>query len=545
MTLLPTECIQEILKHVQTDENLFSCLLVNHAWCINVIPLLWSDPFKYKEITRETKNFYFLDNYLRSLNQDETNLLIQQGINIFHHDKQIIDYVSFLKVIEFGGLSKIIENWMEYYIYIDSDEIFLKYYSNVFDVLLRLFMRQSDIQTLCINEMHALSQSNMHIILPDISIFTLDNPGIKLIKELHIHFAKGQFYEELLSIVSTLCTQIQIISLSLNRTNLPLRYFVNNIIRNQARLNSIALKCDRKYKNERQLNLLFKSLNLHVNWLKSIELSNFEINILDFSLIFSQENDHNLLKLTLFNCRLYIKKYDLIEDLKDLRLPINSLTVQSCFFTFYGNKISFDEIYPPLFFQIIGTNLKNLSLNVLDKKIINSILTYCTNINSLEVFDLRHQNFPNFFTLIKNLELTKLKISMDCDHDTLFLLKLIDNLPVTLNLLVLKNLRNFNNLHYFLKKFHAPNLSEIILYQKSHNYNSFFELLNNFKDCIEFIELRNVHTFGIEYEKNVNIDDINDFNQLKKFYSINKTNWKLKCGHKGFYMISNSLCNIK
>ncbi|CAI2192996.1 17896_t:CDS:1, partial [Funneliformis geosporum] len=170
------------------------------------------------------------------------------------------------------------------------------------------------------------------------------------------------------------------------------------------------------------------------------------------------------------------------------------------------------SVYLPSFLQIIGKNLKRLSLNELDEKLMDSILTHCTNINSLEIYDLHQLNY--FFTLIKNLELTKLKISMyRDDDDSIFLLKLIDYLPVTLNSLVLENLRTFNNLQHFLEIFHAPNLSEIILHQKT--YDSFFELLNN----IKFIEFQNVHTFGIEYDFNVCSDDINDFNQLQRLYN--------------------------
>ncbi|GES86186.1 hypothetical protein GLOIN_2v866766 [Rhizophagus clarus] len=44
---LPTECMLEIFKHVQTQgSGLYSCLLVNRYWCKNIIPLLWSRPFE-------------------------------------------------------------------------------------------------------------------------------------------------------------------------------------------------------------------------------------------------------------------------------------------------------------------------------------------------------------------------------------------------------------------------------------------------------------------------------------------------------------------
>ncbi|RIA99564.1 hypothetical protein C1645_747130, partial [Glomus cerebriforme] len=45
--LLPTECMQQIFKYVDDQENgLYSCLFVNKYWCKNVVPLLWVSPFQ-------------------------------------------------------------------------------------------------------------------------------------------------------------------------------------------------------------------------------------------------------------------------------------------------------------------------------------------------------------------------------------------------------------------------------------------------------------------------------------------------------------------
>src|SRR6266542_2428394 len=112
MSRLPSECIQEILKYV--DSNLFSCLLVNRDWCRNVVPFIWRDPFRYVKLYHETHS-KFLNNYFKSLNREERNWLIQEGIqfSIFTKEQPLIfDYASFLEVMKFDKLDIVIRNWI-------------------------------------------------------------------------------------------------------------------------------------------------------------------------------------------------------------------------------------------------------------------------------------------------------------------------------------------------------------------------------------------------------------------------------------------------
>src|SRR6266542_1247577 len=145
MIELTTECIQEILKHVQIDNNLFSCLLINRVWCENVIKILWSNPFKYKKIYNKRKRYKFLNNYLKSLNQKEKNWLTQQRIELTmfqpkrrtprkkpSQPTQNFDYASYLKVIRFNNLDPIITNWIEYYYRLKEPQVaFLKFHSGI------------------------------------------------------------------------------------------------------------------------------------------------------------------------------------------------------------------------------------------------------------------------------------------------------------------------------------------------------------------------------------------------------------------------------
>src|ERR1700722_6069439 len=66
---LPTECMLEIFKHVQAqDSGLYPCLLVNRYWCKNIIPLLWSHPFK--GLSSENR-YKLIHTYLACLDREE------------------------------------------------------------------------------------------------------------------------------------------------------------------------------------------------------------------------------------------------------------------------------------------------------------------------------------------------------------------------------------------------------------------------------------------------------------------------------------------
>ncbi|CAG8679085.1 10512_t:CDS:1, partial [Funneliformis mosseae] len=217
MGQLPTECIQEILKFV--DSNLFSCLLINRIWCRNTVPLIWNNPFRFKGLS-DQKHSRFLDNYLKSLNQEEKFWLIQKGIAFAHEQPLLFDYASFLEVIKFDKLDLTIKNWVEY-IYYDFKVpkiIFLgkgEYYINILTVLFKLFMRQSrGIRSLFISEIMNIPTVT-RIKFPDFSSFSLAMPGIKGVKDVEINFTyEVKPYRKLFEAISTSCVQIQNFSLS-------------------------------------------------------------------------------------------------------------------------------------------------------------------------------------------------------------------------------------------------------------------------------------------------------------------------------------------
>src|ERR1043165_9841980 len=83
--LLPTECMQQILKYVEDQENgLYSCLFVNKYWCKNVLHLLWASPFQSSYIV----------NYWVRTSSKLKGKLSKKAINQLNNHKVIDTYIS-------------------------------------------------------------------------------------------------------------------------------------------------------------------------------------------------------------------------------------------------------------------------------------------------------------------------------------------------------------------------------------------------------------------------------------------------------------------
>ncbi|CAI2176185.1 18519_t:CDS:1 [Funneliformis geosporum] len=545
MVQLPADCIQEILKFL--DNNLFSCLLINRRWCRNTVPLIWNNPFRFEGLS-DKKNLRFLDNYLKSLNQEENDWLEQKGIVLGHEQPILFDYASFLEVIKFDKLDLTIKNWVDYF-YFDfkvPKMIFLEkgeYYINILAVLFKLFMRQSkSIRSLFISEIMSLPTVT-RIKFPDCSTFSLAVPGIKEVKDVNFNFSyKVNPYKKIFEVISTTCTQIQNLSLSfpynVRLKNLP--HFNNsliNMIKNQTKLESITLKFIMF--NLIELKSVFSSLNLHINWIRKIELNYFEINLMDFSLIFSKKSNNQPIELSLLDCvlYLYVENHEQIYEFEEIKLPVDSLKI------LFENDHSL--IYQPILLQIVGENLRNLSLNKLDEDTIRYILGYCTNITSLEIVDLQRMDLSDILMIIKELQISKLKLSFNDTGLPLpesivsdFLLNLSFNLPTTLTSLVLGNLQKFWYLQNFLENFEAPKLREIILLQVPMNFLTFIDSFKNFDHYLELLIVRNIHLFGIEFEGMIGKYELD---QVKQHVAKNEFTCKLKFvkkvnGNVGFYI---------
>ncbi|CAG8659990.1 15928_t:CDS:1, partial [Funneliformis caledonium] len=135
--LLPTECMQQIFKYVNVQENgLYSCLFVNKYWCKNVLPLLWASPFRNsyiigcwatvnsyskstlsKEALRQLNKYKFIETCISCLDNQEfsyLNSLFQNyySINLSSGKKPLINYPSFLQELFYDDFESTIHSYL-------------------------------------------------------------------------------------------------------------------------------------------------------------------------------------------------------------------------------------------------------------------------------------------------------------------------------------------------------------------------------------------------------------------------------------------------
>ncbi|RGB25722.1 hypothetical protein C1646_771340 [Rhizophagus diaphanus] len=116
---LPPEVLKNIFQKIygnrgcyRSDKNLndlYSCLLVNKRWCVNVVPILWSAVF----YPIQTIRIGVITTYLSCLSLEKRKILQNQaGINIpTNYDKTTFRYATYLTELNFEKFLKTIFLW--------------------------------------------------------------------------------------------------------------------------------------------------------------------------------------------------------------------------------------------------------------------------------------------------------------------------------------------------------------------------------------------------------------------------------------------------
>ncbi|CAG8477267.1 924_t:CDS:1 [Acaulospora colombiana] len=85
---ITTDCVEEIIKFLANDvKTLHSCLLVNRSWCRLTVPILWSNPWKYKSEIGEDQFNQSMTMILLSFIPVNTRELLRQ-----HYRNAVIDF---------------------------------------------------------------------------------------------------------------------------------------------------------------------------------------------------------------------------------------------------------------------------------------------------------------------------------------------------------------------------------------------------------------------------------------------------------------------
>jgi hypothetical protein len=239
---LNRDVLYSIFEESQDDKAiLYSCLLVNKAWCEMIIPILWKDPWKSLNGTRKSK--LFLTVIISLLPDKSRNNLIQHVdflLNTFQ--RPFIDYISFCKHLNFNELERIFE---EFEISIDiKNEIF------------ELFINGNSKFT--------------HLYIP----YQFDSliPGVKrCFSEIEFLSCNACINNEVLSGLVEICKSIKELELFFEEYNN--NHGIIRLIQTPRKLYKVRFQTDREYRDESLNKILENSLIKHANTIQYFRMS--------------------------------------------------------------------------------------------------------------------------------------------------------------------------------------------------------------------------------------------------------------------------------
>ena len=116
---LPTDCLNEIFEHLKDDKiSLHSCLLVNRLWCEVTVRILWRDVWSFYTY-RHSQQLVILGTLITCLPSESKDFLQLNKIFIPTPTSKppLFNYISFIKILTFYKIDKIIENGLNHQVY--------------------------------------------------------------------------------------------------------------------------------------------------------------------------------------------------------------------------------------------------------------------------------------------------------------------------------------------------------------------------------------------------------------------------------------------
>ncbi|GBC09168.1 hypothetical protein RclHR1_08650011 [Rhizophagus clarus] len=511
LTRLPNDCIYGILKYLKNDRTtLFKCLFVNRFWCKEAVPLLYANPFD-----NYGKNHYYLIVRTLILCFNETEIIQLKNLlcvepydfNIPSEYKPLFDYTKYLENVDSVKIIDLIVTWIKK---IDI-EYYCKNFKN-FNIIITIFYKTIIRQ--CTNIRYLIITSSYFLnVGENIKTFTSNLSKLRL---LRLNFNDGVNNDnvfEFLQGISKYCLNILKLEIGLhNNYSIPLKYFCS-IMQNQNNLKAFKiLNYDESHEN--LLNDLLSFLEFQKYSLESIE---FEY--IDFSFV-SFENFINLSNLK------YLSFHNCLEGSLDKFeiLKFASFKLKELIFT-GKNNWKIDHLL--LMIKYFGSSLQKLSLsNLITIPLIENILTYCSNLITLEITIYSNMDL-SIFSYLSNLKIRKLYLSFpDKYNDISLFVNLANNLPISIKEISFQFDPSFNLLYF--KEFldNCYNNLEII----NSNYLIDLEFL---KIILNYIEKNNHNLLIlgiINLEKQWNDDEMNILDKIKnngvKFNEFNRNYYK-------------------
>ncbi|CAH1759804.1 11871_t:CDS:2 [Entrophospora sp. SA101] len=442
---LPSEIIDCILKHIKDQNTLFSCLLVNRLWCRKVVPVLWASPkplFNSSYVNNGSNRNDGVDKVEGDISGiGEDSVHNNNNFNLLNLSNPLFEYAAFLKELDYNVLRTAVR---KSYKNIGGKEFSRKIkplkpdlnptrQMTVMKALIKLFTRCSVLDSVKFN--------SLHDDIPNFFLFVEGQHSLSNVSKLHVSSSSDLPNTlALLNRLSLLCSNIR--HLIIDSTDLTTSENLADIIRAQQNLISLEL-----HGNFINVSPVFLSLETHISTLTSIKFVDI---------------DYQWKLLEILSKCINLKSLEVISNINNLNdedqdsekelnfvLPPTICNLKSL------KLINQKSIYSSLIFQTSGGSVKKLSLNTINKRVVDSILKFCSGVNdlSLDISNTPHHDFSQHLRLLKGLRLINLKFTSDTANDMDLLLPEITHiLPKSLlNLdlekeFTLEPLGNFINL---------------------------------------------------------------------------------------------------
>ncbi|RIB24936.1 hypothetical protein C2G38_2167244 [Gigaspora rosea] len=520
MKEIPNECIHAILINLVKDsKSLFSCCLVNRLWCLNAIPILWSNPLQRK--VSES----LIRTYLSTLSLEEKKHLITFGISLSNLPKPLFEYGAFLKVLDTSSTKNGVEMWLKHEGFIEryNNEMLTLAYDITMESLITMFLRTSrNLEELLINDQH---------MFPTLTTFLNAMPGITQLKTLQVkfysckHSTNTNIMELLNALTPKVCPYLKQLNIKSYLPDDASDTFVN-IIKSHKKLEKIELDtCNidksvvvyniSNYASEQTVKNFFLVCG-HINELELIknERGDKQIAYITFqrstaaktstvlinaefigdpriTVKFAKDTSYikifptlkylgNSLKELILHYKDFSKiSSDDIENISKcknlIRLSFNycqNMVLRHCT-SLSKNKLnlkkleiiglSFDQIVMITLITIWGSTLEVLHLDKLSQEIANTLLIHCSNLKELVIYNFDVNLLKFTYPFLQQSSLKSLYINMNRKFCREYF-ELVPNLPTTLTFLGLYtdfNDLEFENFSKYCGKFFDVNILNI------------------------------------------------------------------------------------
>jgi hypothetical protein len=478
---LPSETISEIVKHIQHEPTLFSCLFVNRAWCRKIVPILWARPKPpvYKE--RASKSL--IETYVSCFDNEEKSILFSdEDLPLMDHLKSpLFEYAVFLKELNYPLLRLAVRSCYrnlgnkEFSKRIKPTKPEVEVNPNrqitIMKALCNLFMRMSRLESLVLDSYDDI---------PNVPLFTRGHCFNNLI---NLKFYWTNFAFNMLHFIKKLpqiCTGLRNLSIEFDIDgNNNEAEIIANIIKSQQSLNTFELSG-----NHNQVTPILSSLESQIDSLTFIKFSkiNYQWQSLDIL-----GKCSNLKSLDIVS-----SSYPISHDIPD----DSPIITNGASFNLRSLKLLNQS--PKLSAQLIrmgGSSLRSLSLNIVTNEIVGSILRSGTRIThlSLDISETPQLDFSQHLKVIGGLKILKyLHLTSTTPNDINNLLSaMISLLPNTLRHLNIEQEFSLRNLGSFLGTCKVP-LEELTLFPNTSIDTGYLTEIINYvkeKSSLKFLYL--------------------------------------------------------